>query len=76
MKKLVGDMKAVQDLADGVGNQVLYGLRLMVEGRNRRQDDRAERRGGQHQFQVPFVERRLSHHQHQGAATAGGRSER
>ena len=58
----MGDLNAVQHLSHGVVNEVCDGLRFVIKGRNRWQNNRSLRGSIEHKLQVPLVKGRLPHH--------------
>src|SRR5262249_2250588 len=64
-KERVLDVELIEDFADRLIDEVLHGLRLMVEGGHRRENDRSHLGGQHHIAQVPEVKRRLAGNEHQ-----------
>ena len=61
------DAEQVEQAADGVVDDVVDGLRLVVERRHDRRDHRADVGERRQRAQVPAVQRRLAQRQHQAA---------
>src|SRR5690242_17089918 len=58
----------IENSAHDVMDQLVYILRVVVEGWNRREDDRAHAAQGEHIFQMNLAERAFTRKQHQLAA--------
>src|SRR5258706_10781271 len=64
-EELVLDAELVERLSDAVVHQVQERLRLLLEARDRREDDRPRERAFVHEAKVVRIERRLADHQHE-----------
>ena len=59
------DVEQVEAAADRLVDDVVDGLRLVIEGRHRRHDDGAVLGRRQHGLEMAGMQRRLAHHEHQ-----------
>ena len=62
------DIEQIEAAADGLVDDVVDGLRVLIERRHRRHDDGAVLGCRQHAAQMAGMQRRLAHHQHEAAA--------
>ena len=65
LEEMVLDIKKVKDLANRVVDKVAYGVWIMIEGRNRWENNGPHLRQFNGVFQMSQVKGRLAHHQDQ-----------
>jgi len=64
----LGQADLREDAADVLGDEIVDGFRLMIEGRNRGHDDRAGLLGAQHIFEMDAIEWGIANAKHELAA--------
>ena len=59
------ETELIERAADNMINDLIHALRMIVERRSRRKDDRTHAGKSEHVFQMNFIERALAHEQNE-----------